>query len=477
MNAALGVLWVLAIWASGHAVVRAWSSADPCRGIASLWRIGALVLLGAGVSSVGTGVVLLTVGARLDALASKDLLIVAASCLVLRRHRPSPTRAEPPPRDARPSWTWLLAATTAVVAAIWAAQSVRVPDADWDAWMIWTMRARFLARASDDVARAFAPSLAFSHTDYPLFVPGLVASAWRVLGSEPAWVPAVVSCALGLASLLVLVGSVAALRDERAAVVAGVTLLGAPFFTGQAAAQCADVPLSAFVCLSASLLAWAVTREEGRRARTWALAGTAASLAVWTKNEGLLAFVTGAAAVFLVRARQAAAEGLGERLRRTAWFVAGGLPVLLLVAWFKWAVAPENDLLAMSTSDGALRRALDPARYARIAEAMLLEPFRLGKWNALPVVLCGCAFAARARGSPAGAGPLGAWLGLLLAGFFTVYVLTPHDLGWHLVTSLDRLLVQVWPLGVLTAFLVMRQAQTEGRPRRLQAEGGDGPDH
>jgi hypothetical protein len=42
--------------------------------------------------------------------------------------------------------------------------------------------------------------------------------------------------------------------------------------------------------------------------------------------------------------------------------------------------------------------------------------------------------------------------GLMLGSFYLVYVLTPFDITWHVSTSIDRLLVQVWPLLVLTAF-------------------------
>jgi MFS family permease len=47
----------------------------------------------------------------------------------------------------------------------------------------------------------------------------------------------------------------------------------------------------------------------------------------------------------------------------------------------------------------------------------------------------------------------GSVLGLMLAGYIGVYLTTPHDLDWHLATSLDRLLVQVWPMAVVAVFL------------------------
>jgi hypothetical protein len=44
-------------------------------------------------------------------------------------------------------------------------------------------------------------------------------------------------------------------------------------------------------------------------------------------------------------------------------------------------------------------------------------------------------------------------LGLMLVSYYVVYVTTPFDITWHVTTSVDRLLVQLWPALVLTVFL------------------------
>jgi hypothetical protein len=47
-------------------------------------------------------------------------------------------------------------------------------------------------------------------------------------------------------------------------------------------------------------------------------------------------------------------------------------------------------------------------------------------------------------------------LGLMLASYYFVYVTTPFDITWHVSTSIDRLLVQLWPALVLTVCLKPR---------------------
>ena len=49
-------------------------------------------------------------------------------------------------------------------------------------------------------------------------------------------------------------------------------------------------------------------------------------------------------------------------------------------------------------------------------------------------------------------------LGLMLASYYLVYVTTPFDISWHVSTSVDRLLVQLWPALVLTVFLGLQSS-------------------
>src|SRR5205807_1244435 len=69
-------------------------------------------------------------------------------------------RAEPEPRPApAPAGHRILLAVAALLAiAIFVEHAHRYPDGQWDAWMIWTARARRLWRAAS-LREAFAPEL------------------------------------------------------------------------------------------------------------------------------------------------------------------------------------------------------------------------------------------------------------------------------------------------------------------------------
>jgi hypothetical protein len=49
---------------------------------------------------------------------------------------------------------------------------------------------------------------------------------------------------------------------------------------------------------------------------------------------------------------------------------------------------------------------------------------------------------------------------LQVAGYFMIYILTPHDLEWHIRTSLYRLIIHVFPSFLLIFFLATTDPET-----------------
>src|SRR5262245_12747248 len=44
---------------------------------------------------------------------------------------------------------------------------------------------------------------------------------------------------------------------------------------------------------------------------------------------------------------------------------------------------------------------------------------------------------------------------VMTGGYYVVYLTTPHELEWHLETSVLRLITQLWPLALLIYFLAV----------------------
>lgn len=277
------------------------------------------------------------------------------------------------------------------------------PYGQWDAWMIWNLRAKFFLH---DPASAFDPALRISHLDYPPLIPILVATGWRIFGETPL-VPIVIHAALY--AILIWQFKESLWRM----VLVGLTTLYL------ASWQIADVPLSLFL-LGACM---AYQRER------WLMMSICLSFAVMTKNEGLL--------MALVVMGTAIATHGSKPLRS---LIVLSVSVSLVMA-YKSMVGVENDVMG---STGMLDRVLDIDRYKLLA-LMLPAIFVIFYGPPALILLIG---ARREKVRPDYR--VLAMLGLILAGYVAIYVITPNDLVWHVTNSFDRLIVHMMPALVLT---------------------------
>jgi hypothetical protein len=365
----------------------------------------------------------------------------------------------------KPSWMLLLSVAAVVVlaAAAFLVHLSKYPHGGWDAWAIWNLRARFLFRGGQHWRDAFTDLISWSHPDYPLLVPGLVARCWEYMGRESLLAGQGIGAMFTLAAAGLLLTALAALRGWNQALVGSLALVGTPLFISSGASQYADVPICFFVLASLALLV-----IEGRDPRRhWslaALAGLAAGFAAWTKNEGLLFVLAIVVARFATFSRR---EGIKSAGKRCAPLLLGLTPPLLLVLYFKLSLAPPTDIFAAS---GLAQRLLDPSRYGFVAASFFLQTVSFGGWFITPVLLLaiyGFCLGVKvdAVDRPA-VSTVGIALALTIAGYAAIYVVTPLDLGFHIATSIDRLQLQVWPSLLLLYFLVIRAPERVSMDRK-----------
>jgi hypothetical protein len=332
-----------------------------------------------------------------------------------------------------------LAIATGVMNLVWGAN----PEGNWDAWSIWNLRARFLASAGPLAARAFSAGLS-GHPEYPLLTSGFIARCWSYAAAGRGDISSAAPIAMGymffLALLSIAAGGLAALRSRTLGVLFALALLGSPLLLAEVPAQYADVPL-AFYFLAAAVF-WMLDQPV--------LSGLFASLAAWTKDEGLLFLAAFALCAVLL-----------NRPRVIRWAM-GAAPVAALVLFFKAVLARSSGSLLSSSSHGMAAKITTLSRYSQIAAA-----FASGFWNlhvdwyhpllpllALAVFLKFDPQWKRSVRLPA------ALSVIMLAGYFGIFVITSADLTWHLNTALNRLIVQVWPLLLLSAFVCLRTPES-----------------
>jgi len=326
------------------------------------------------------------------------------------------------------------------------------PHGGWDAWAIWNLRARFLYRAGDTSWRdAFTEVLNWSHPDYPPLLPMFVARTWKLLGAESQSVPIALACFFSFGSVALLVASLSILRGLRQGLMGGLAMAATPILYVQGAIQCADVPVAFFRLGTLGAMAVA---DRYNNAGFAALAGVMTALGGWTKNEGLLWFGSFLIARFIV-----------ARFRLLPAFLAGAAPILATVLLFKLRVATSSDIFGAAGRVGMMERFLDPSRYALIALETVRHVWTFGPLLLSPFVILGAylALAGVRKDSQDSAilrsGALA--LAFTSVGYFFIYVLRPLDLAWLLETSMDRLILQLWPSIIFVVFLATRTPERE----------------
>jgi hypothetical protein len=448
LGVAIGIGW-LVVRAAGY---------GPRPGLA---LEGALAVgLGLGLTSLGFFVAASIAAPRRPAVLAGDVVLLAAALAlwaVARRRGSPPTGTDVAPVAAPGSP--LLPITAGLVTLVALATAGLLargrPYGGWDAWAIWNLRATFLARGGEHWHDAFSPILSWSHPDYPLLLPGLVARGWLYAGRETTWGPVALALLFTGATLALLFGAVAALRGTSQGALAVMVLAATPAFVEHGASQYADVALGFFLLAALGLGALADARPAGSGALA-ALAGLALGLAAWTKDEGLVV-------VLAVLVARVATGGAGRGRELVPWAL-GLAPGLLAVLYLKLALAPPSPFLA-APAVAAADKLADPARYLEIGRALAAQLWTFGGWP-VPVAAVLVAYAAvvgRTAGGLSAAGPPALALALILAGYCAAYLLSPYPLGWHLATSLGRLLVQLWPSGLFTLFLALNVPKLGGR--------------
>ena len=332
--------------------------------------------------------------------------------------------------------------------------SLAAPHGEVDALTIWNLRARFLARGGEQWLDSFTSLLATHVPDYPLLLPASIARWWTYLGDDPTFVPALVAMLFTFATVGLAASSLSLLRSTGQGLLAGIVLLGTPFLIRHGASQYADVPLGFFFL--ATLVAFSLhEKATGHRDGLLALAGMAAGLAAWTKNEGLLFVLVVAIARLLVVVPASGWKSCGNEMRA---FAKGLLPVLLIVLFYRTQIAPGvSPIIAAQGLSPTWEKLTDLPRYVEAGLAFLNKAGRFGHPGfvvlAAYLLLLGKRVPETGR---LGSRTAAVTWGLMMAGYFFVFIVTPSGLRYQIDTSLDRLWIQLWPSVVFTFFLFVK---------------------
>jgi hypothetical protein len=460
---------LLTAWLAGWLAVAAAWQAPAGAAAAGLTRASLALGLGLGLTSMAF-VLAIDVGraSRTAAVLADLVLVTALGAVGWRRARPAPSVAvsavDPGGGRIDRALGFAVVLLAGLAIAIAGLKAVAYPHGEWDAWAIWNLKARMMARGGDSWRTTIAQLVPTAHPDYPLLVPGAVARAWMYLGRETWLAPAAVGGAFTAGTVALAAGVLWLRRGPTSGLVAAVLLLGSPYLIDHGLLQNADIQVAFFLLAALGLLAVGDAQPAHRRSGLVLLAGLALGFMAWSKNEGILYLLCAGGAHLVVTGRRA---GSRAAVRETALLAAGAAPALAMLAYHR-ATMPVGWLVHGQSAAGIAERLLDPARYAVIGATLLREGLGLGGWLVSVLgLLLACAPAWGVRAGPvdrASAGRTAITVVAALLGVLAVYVLTPLSLAWQVGTSLPRILTQLWPSLVLLFGLVVRPPSSSGEP-------------
>lgn len=378
--------------------------------------------------------------------------------------RASLTLPSPPPRP--PEWVVVaLQSAVAVIVVLLLVDAVFRPLSEWDAWAMWTMKARAITLLGGLDPGVFAGvPYRHLHLDYPLLLPAVEAIGFRFMGSVDTQVIHLQS-ALLTAALLVALPRLLADRVPVVVAWASVLLIGvAPSLVDQAGAGLADAPLAVFFAMAA-VCGWRWL-ADGRR-EMLVLSALFAAAVLATKREGT-PFVAALVLVMVV------AAGRGRRL------AAAGAGVAALATALPWQLWLHSNGVDTSNGEIPYAKVIDPGylagRLGRIptgAGSLVWHALQPGAWLVIvPAAAVAVVLAARG-GERRTAVFVAAVACLVLVSVVWAYWVGRPSLHYYLQHSARR--VVTTPVVLLGAFLpVLCVAAARRRPKRETLASGAG---
>ena len=333
-------------------------------------------------------------------------------------------------------------------------ESIKEPHGLWDAFNLWNLKAKFISRAPYDWSNSFHQMISDNlHLDYPLLQTGYIAKCWLFMENEGVWVPIIISFIFTFCTIGLLASSVSIFTSKTKGLVAGIVLLGTPFYMTMGDSQYADNTVGFFYLATIVLLTFA-RAEIALKPNFLIAAGITAGLSAWSKNEGLL-FIT---CLFISQLTLLFFKNYRELLDELKYLLLGMLPVLLLIFYYRIAIAPPNDIVDAQGKETLIKLS-DYSRYVTICKWYIAQFSTFGQWALNPwwIFLLGILYKGISfKENKYTLISTFILLILMLTGFFFIYIITPLDLVFHLSTSIHRLFFQLFPTFIFIYFLAIK---------------------
>jgi hypothetical protein len=198
----------------------------------------------------------------------------------------------------------------------------------WDAIAIWNLHAKFLYDPNN-WRSLFTNDISFTHPDYPLMLPSLIAYYWKAAGEITPLIPAILSYTFLICVPLVICSSLHNSRFKLLPLLALAIFAADRNYLTIASAQYADTLLALFILLTFILN----SNLKLSSPKLPYILGFCAAIPTWIKNEGILFFAVFSIVIMLFN------------FKIFYKYLIGCLLVILLNVTFKIYLAPVNDII------------------------------------------------------------------------------------------------------------------------------------
>jgi hypothetical protein len=322
---------------------------------------------------------------------------------------------------------------------------------DFDAFGIWLFKAKVLAiqpiRPIPDALRS--PNFSYSHQDYPLGFPLVVAGLYSAAGQIGSVIADAVLLPIYIALLAVAYGGLRRMHRRAIALALAGVFIGAPAVTQNASV---GVPESMLLLMLLAALVSAVRWIEGGTRFDLAIAGLFAAAAAFTKNEGLALLPVLGILLLIVTAARRSAKSAGD------WLAFFAVAFVMIAPWiiFRRGLPKTHEDYGSKLTDPKLLAAnlgrVWPTTHA-VAKIMFM-PSETGLiWYLLPAM---AAVGWRAFRRPA-VRVLWVFLAVQLLLYLATLVVTPWDPRELIPMITPRLLSQATPAVLLLVGLHLRE--------------------
>ncbi|MFA4982360.1 MAG: glycosyltransferase family 39 protein [Candidatus Omnitrophota bacterium] len=368
------------------------------------------------------------------------LLLVNLAVFFMRKRRPAE------PQAARSALDFVEKALICgiILQVIWVTlKAFALPIEAPDAIAIYALKAKaFYLKGGMDHDILKNVTFKDSHQDYPLLLPLAECWIYRALGNLNDFLAKALFPIFFLSATGIFYSMLKRFIKRRGSLLFTFMLASVPQFTVFGTNAYADLPLTCYY--TASLLYLFLWMKE-KETPYLLLSALMSFSAAWTKNEGSMLLVINILilAIFLARDKMRFVK------KAISLSVYLAVVIVLLLPWisFKNSMALESDIVNKATitpsNVGANLGRVWPILYEyqkhlfgpkrwNIAWISVLVVFILKIRNVFRDEIGYIAFAAI----------------LCIAGYTFIYIVTPHDLGWHLSTSASRLMLHVLPVSM-----------------------------